>query len=242
MLLDPSADIYAYINLSKNRFLYRELELKYKIGLNTVGNLYLSYTKNPESFSSIITGNFPKSAFWKINNNPNFQSCGNIFMNPKWKIKNANIYITPTKNKKGILINQKEITNKNANILTTKYIHIIDQNEIFILINDITKLIPNNIYKTSLIPFNKGSLIANSKNDNEYNVKAHLHTNNPKILSITAKKLIPTILKHTTKIIISGPIKSKIQDKNNVELQFNVDKTSIKEFVTNLILNRNDKS
>ncbi|WP_024655080.1 hypothetical protein [Borrelia hispanica] len=241
MLLDPSSDIYAYINLSKNRFIYSELEMKYKIGLHTVGNLYLSYTKNPETFSSIITGNFPKSAFWKINNHPNFQSCGNIFMNPKWKIKNSNIYITPTKDKKGILINQKEITHQNTNILITKYIDIINQNEIFILINDITKLIPNNINKTNLIPFNKGFFIANSANDNEYNFKAYLNTNNPKILSIASKKLIPSILKHITKIIISGPITSKIQDKNTIELQFNVNKMSIKEFITNLIHTKNNK-
>ncbi|AHH04555.1 hypothetical protein BmHG_00856 [Borrelia miyamotoi] len=240
MLLDPSSDIYAYINLSKNRFIYDELNFKYKIGLHTIGNLYLSYTKNSETFSLIVTGNFPKNIFWGIQNNSNFESQGNIFTNPKWKIKNSNIYIKPTKNKKGILINQKETTNENENILTTKYIDIIDRNEMFIWINDITKLIPNNIKKTNMIPFNKGILIANGdKNENDYNLKSYLNTNNPEILSILLKKLMPTILKNTTKIIVSSPIKSRIKDQNTLELRFNVSKISVKKFITSLILNKN---
>ncbi|AHH03854.1 Hypothetical protein BHY_0903 [Borrelia nietonii YOR] len=241
MLLDPSSDVYAYIDLSKNRFIYNELKLKYKLGLNTIGNLYLSYTKNPETFSSIITGNFPKNIFWGIHNNSNFESLGNIFTNPKWKIKNSNIYVTPTKDKKGFLINQKEITHKSENILTTKYIDILNQNEIFIWIKDITKLTPDNI-KTNLIPFNKGILIANSESDNDYNFKAYLHTNNPTILSILSRKLIPILLKSTTKIIISSPIKSRIQDQNTVELAFNVNKMSIKKFITSLILTKDEES
>ncbi|AHH08806.1 hypothetical protein [Borrelia anserina] len=239
MLLDPSSDIYAYINLSKNRFIHNELKLKYKIGLNTIGNIYLSYTKNPETFSSIITGNFPKNIFWGIQNNPNFESYGNIFTNPKWKIKNSNIYVTPTKDKRGILINQREITHKRENILTTKYIDILEQNEIFIWIKDIVKLIPTKMKKTNTIPLNKGIFIANSKSDTDYNLKAYLNTNNPEILSILSKKLIPILLASTTNIIISSSIQSRIQDQNTVELKFNVNKMSIKKLITNIILNKN---
>ncbi|UPA18284.1 hypothetical protein bpuCAU1_000852 [Borrelia puertoricensis] len=242
MLLDPSSDIYAYINLSKNRFIYNELKFKYKIGLNTVGNLYLSYTKDPRTFSALITGNFPKNIFWGTQNNSNFESYGNIFIKPKWKIKNSNIYITPTKNKKGILINQKEITHKSENILTTKYIDILDQNEIFFWIKDIAKLMPNNIKKINRIPFHKGIFIANSKNEQDYNLQAYLHTDNPTILSILSKKLIPILLASTTKIIISSPIKTRIKDQNTVELKFNVNKISIKEFITSLILNKEKES
>ncbi|AHH11036.1 hypothetical protein bcCo53_000841 [Borrelia coriaceae] len=235
MLLDSSSDVYAYINLSKNRFIYNELNTKYKIGLSTIGNLYLSYTKNTEAFSSIITGNFPKNIFWAIQNNPNFESHGNIFTNPKWKIKNSDIYVTPIKGKKGILINQKKTTHKNENVLTTKYINILDQNEIFIWIKDINILLPDRINKTNLIPFDKGIFIANSENEDDYHLKAYLNTDNPTILSILSKKLIPTLLANITKIIISSPIKSKIQDQDTVELQFNVNKISIKEFITSLM-------
>ncbi|BCR22241.1 hypothetical protein [Borrelia sp. HM] len=240
MLLEPSSDVYVYINLSKNRFIYDELNFKYKLGLHTIGNLYLSYTKQPEVFSLIVTGNFPKNIFWGIQKNSNFESQGNIFTNPKWKIKNSNIYIRPTKNKKGILINQKATIHKNENILTTKFIDIIDQNEIFILINDINKLMPNNIKKTNLIPFSKGIFIANnSANENDYNLKSYLNTNNPEILSIFSKKLIPILLKNTTNIIVSSPIQSSVKDQNTLELHFNVNKMSVKKFITNLIINKN---
>ncbi|AYE36678.1 hypothetical protein DB313_04375 [Borrelia turcica IST7] len=240
MLLDPSSDIYAYIDLSKNRFIYDDLSFKHKIGVNSFGNLYLSYTKNPESFSSVITGTFPKNIFWGMQNNSNFEPKGNLLTNPKWKIKNSNIYITPTKDKIGLLINQKEITHKNENILTTQ-IDILEKNEMFLWIKDIALLIPNNINKKNLIPFYSATLIANSVNDIDYNLKAYLKTNNPTILSILSKKLIPTLLESTTKIIISSPINSKIQDKHTVELEFKVEKTSVKEFVSTLLSKKQEE-
>ncbi|QMU99572.1 hypothetical protein F0310_04145 [Borrelia sp. A-FGy1] len=237
MLLDPFSDIYAYIDISKNRFIYDDLSFKHKIGINSFGNLYLSYTKNPESFSSIITGNFPKNIFWGIQNNSNFESKGNLLINPKWKIKNSNIYITPTKDKRGFLINQKETVYKNENILTTQ-IDILEKNEIFFWIKDISLLIPNNINKKNLIPFNRATLFGNSENEIDYNLKAYLKTKNPAILSILSKKLIPTLIKSTTKIIISSPINSKIQDKNTVELEFKIKKESVKEFISTLFFKK----
>ncbi|AWG43177.1 hypothetical protein CR532_04380 [Candidatus Borreliella tachyglossi] len=239
MLLDPLSDIYAYINLSKNRFIYDDLNVKYKIGLNTVGNLYLSYTKNPESFASIITGNFPKNIYWGMQNNSNFESKGNIFTSPKWKIKNSNLYITPTKDKSGILINQKEIIQKNDNILTTKYIDILDQNEMFFWTRDITILMPNNVNRTNLIPFNGVILLVNSASDIDYSLKAYLKTSNPAVLSILSKKLIPTLLANITKLIVSSSIKSKIQDQDTVELEFTIEKISAKHFISSLILSNN---
>ncbi|UER67975.1 hypothetical protein LKV13_04275 [Borrelia sp. BU AG58] len=241
MLLDPSSDVYAYVNLSKNRFIYDDLDFKYKIGVNSVGNLYFSYTKDPESFSSVITGNFPKNIFWGMQNNSNFKSKGNILTNPKWQVKNSNVYITPTKDKTGILINQREITHKNENILTTQ-IDTLEKNEMFLWIRDVALLLPNNISKKNLIPFNSATLVVNSTNAVDYHLKAYLTTNNPTISSILSKKLIPILLENTTKIIISSPIKSRVQDRSTVELEFSVEKTSVKEFVSTLLYQESKKN
>ena len=240
MLLDPSSDVYAYIDLSRNRFIYDDLSFKYKIGANSVGNLYASYTKNPESFSSVITGNFPKNIFWGMQNNSNFAPRGNILTNPKWKMKNSDVYITPTKDKVGILINQREVAHKNENILTAK-IDVLEKNEMFLWIKDIALLLPSNISKKNIIPFNGATLVANSINSVDYHLKAYLKTNNPTILSILSKKLVPTLLESTTKIIISSPIQSRIQDKDTVELEFRVNKTSVKEFVSTLLSKKQEE-
>ncbi|WKC58366.1 hypothetical protein [Borrelia sp. P9F1] len=240
MLLDPSSDVYAYVDLSRNRFIYDDLSFKYKIGANSIGNLYVSYTKNPESFSSVITGNFPKNIFWGMQNNSSFVPKGNILTNPKWKIKNSNTYITPTKDKIGILINQREITHKNENILTEK-IDVLEKNEMFLWIKDIASLLPSSISKKNLIPFSGATLVANSINSVDYDLKAYLKTSNPAILSILSKKLVPTLLESTTKIIISSPILSKIQDKDTVELEFRVKKTSVKDFVSTLLSKKQEE-
>ncbi len=78
-------------------------------------------------------GNFPKDIFWGIHKNRNTESIGNIFTNPKWKLKNSNIYIIPNKARTSIAITQKDITAKDNNMLTTKYIGEIEKNEMFFL-------------------------------------------------------------------------------------------------------------
>nr|WP_301385980.1 hypothetical protein [Borreliella turdi]WKC79274.1 hypothetical protein QIA30_04750 [Borreliella turdi] len=237
MELLPDANFYAHVNLIKNRFIYKSLSPKYKSILGLINDLYFSYKKENNDFALLIMGNFPKDIFWGIHKNKNMKSIGNILTNPKWKLKNSNIYITPNRARTSITINQKkDNTLKEHNILTTKYIKEIEKNEMFFWIQDSALLLPDQIANSNknLIPFNGGTLSINSVNQNEYIFKSLLKTNNPSVLKVLSKKLIPTILTNTTNLTISNNIKATIKDQNTVEIEFNIQKSSVESFITKL--------
>nr|WP_267915689.1 hypothetical protein [Borreliella garinii] len=237
MELLPDANLYAHVNLIKNRSIYNSLSPKNKSILGLISDLYFSYKKENNDFALLIMGNFPKDIFWGIHKNRNTESIGNIFTSPKWKLKNLNVYITPNRARTSITINQKDKTLKENNILTTKYIKEVEKNEMFFWIQDSTLLLPNQIASKNLIPFSSGTLSINSLNQNEYIFKSLLKTNNPSILKILSKKLIPTILTSTTNLTISSHIKATIKDQNTVEIEFNILKSSVENFITKLASN-----
>ncbi|WP_031538380.1 hypothetical protein [Borreliella garinii] len=237
MELLPDANLYAHVNLIKNRSIYNSLSPKYKSILGLISDLYFSYKKENNDFALLIMGNFPKDIFWGIHKNRNTESIGNIFTSPKWKLKNLNVYITPNRARTSITINQKDITLKENNILTTKYIKEVEKNEMFFWIQDSTLLLPNQIASKNLIPFSSGTLSINNLNQNEYIFKSLLKTNNPSILKILSKKLIPTILTNTTNLTISSHIKATIKDQNTVEIEFNIQKSSVEDFIAKLASN-----
>ncbi|WPM05521.1 lipoprotein [Borreliella sinica] len=238
MELLPDANLYAHVNLIKNRSIYKSLSPKYKSILGLINDLYFSYKKENNDFALLITGNFPKDIFWGIHKNRNTESIGNILTNPKWKLKNSNIYITPNRARTSITINQKDKTLKTDNILTTKYINEIEKNEMFFWIQDSELLLPDKIASSkNLIPFSSGTLSINSLNQNEYILKSLIKTNNPSILQILSKKLIPTILTSMTNLTIASPIKTTIKDQNTVEIEFNIQKSGVEKLITALASN-----
>ncbi|QFI14917.1 lipoprotein [Borrelia sp. CA_690] len=238
MELLPDANLYAHVNLIKNRSIYNSLSPKYKSALRLISDLYFSYKKENNDFALLVMGNFPKDIFWGIHKNRNVESIGNILTNPKWKLKNSNIYITPNKARTNITINQKDQTLKDNNILTTKYIEELEKNEMFFLIQDATLLLPNQMVNSkNLIPFSNGTMSVNSLNQTEYIFKSLIKTNNPSILKILSKKLIPTILASTTNLAISSQIKATIKDQNTVEIEFNIQKSSVENFIAKLASN-----
>lgn len=238
MELLPGANLYAHVNLIKNRSIYNSLSPKYKSVLGLISNLYFSYKKENNDFALLIMGNFPKDIFWGIHKNRNTESIGNIFTNPKWKLKNSNIYIIPNKARTSIAITQKDITAKDNNMLTTKYIGEIEKNEMFFWIQDPTLLLPNQIVSSkNLIPFSSGTLSINSLNQEEYIFKSLIKTNNPPILKILSKKLIPTVLANMTNLTISSHIKTTIKDQNTVEIVFNIQKSSVESLIERLASN-----
>ncbi|WKC85716.1 hypothetical protein [Borreliella lusitaniae] len=237
MELLPDANLYAHVNLIKNRSIYNSLSTKYKPILGLINNLYFSYKKENNDFALLIVGNFPKDIFWGIHKNRNTESIGNILTSPKWKLKNSNIYITPNKARTSITINQKDKTLKYDNILTTKYIEEIEKNEMFFWIQDLALLLPEIASSKNLIPFSSGTLSINSLNKKEYIFKSLIKTNNPSILKILSKKLIPTLLTSTTDLTISSQIKATIKDQNTVEIEFNIQKASFENLIAKLALN-----
>ncbi|AJA90606.1 lipoprotein [Borreliella chilensis] len=239
MELLPDANLYAHINLIKNRSIYSSLSPKYKSILGLVNNLYFSYKKENNDFAILIMGNFPKDIFWGIHKNRNTESIGNILTSPKWKLKNSNIYITPNRARTSITITQKDKTIKKDNMLTTKYIKEIEKNEMFFWIQDPTLLFPRQIASSSknLIPFNSGTLTISSLNQKEYILKSLIETNNPAILKILSKKLIPNILTNITNLSISSQIKATIKDQNTVEIEFNIQKSSVENLIAKLASN-----
>ncbi len=238
MELLPDANLYAHVNLIKNRSIYNSLSPKYKSVLGLINDLYFSYKKENNDFALLIMGNFPKDIFWGIHRNRNTESIGNIFASPKWKLKNSNIYITPNRARTSITINQKDKTLKEHNILTTKYIKEIEENEMFFWIQDSKLLLSDQIASSkNLIPFSSGTLSINRLNQNEYIFKSLLQTNNPSILKILSKKLIPTILTSMSNLTISSPVKATIKDQNTVEIEFNIQKSSVENFIAKLASN-----
>ncbi|WKC82022.1 lipoprotein [Borreliella tanukii] len=238
MELLPDANLYAHVNLIKNRSIYNSLSPKYKSILGLISDLYFSYKKENNDFAILVMGNFPKDIFWGIHKNRNTESIGNILTNPKWKLKNSNIYITPNRARTSITINQKDKTLKDSNILTTKYIKEIEKNEMFFWIQDSALLLPDQIANSkNLIPFSSGTLSINSLNKNEYIFKSLIKTNNPSIVKILSKKLIPTVLTSTTNLAISSQIKATIKDQNTVEIEFNIQKSSVENLIAKLASN-----
>ncbi|SCW26254.1 hypothetical protein SAMN02983004_00013 [Borreliella japonica] len=238
MELLPDANLYAHVNLIKNRSICNSLSPKYKSILRLISDLYFSYKKENNDFAIIATGNFPKDIFWGIHKNRNTELIGNILTSPKWKLKNSNIYITPNKARTSITINKKDKILKDNNVLTTKYIKEIEKNEMFFWIQNSTLLLPNQIASSkNLIPFSSGTLSINSLNQNEYVFKSLIETNNPSIIKILSKKLIPTILTNTTNLTISSNIKATIKDQNTVEIEFNIQKSSVENFIATLVSN-----
>ncbi|WP_210753252.1 hypothetical protein [Borreliella valaisiana] len=238
MELLPDANLYAHVNLIKNRSIYNSLSPKYKSILGLISDLYFSYKKENNDFALLVMGNFPKDIFWGIHKNRNTESIGNILTNPKWKLKNSNIYITPNRARTSITINQKDKTLKDNNILTTKYTKEIEKNEMFFWIQDSALMLPDQIVSSkNLIPFSSGTLSINSLNQNEYIFKSLIKTNNPSIVKILSKKLIPTVLASTTNLAISSRIKATIKDPNTVEIEFNIQKSSVENFIAKLASN-----
>ncbi|MCD2373342.1 hypothetical protein LRB46_05140, partial [Borreliella burgdorferi] len=132
----------------------------------------------------------------------------------------------------------KDITAKDNNMLTTKYIGEIEKNEMFFWIQDPTLLLPNQIVSSkNLIPFSSGTLSINSLNQEEYIFKSLIKTNNPPILKILSKKLIPTVLTNMTNLTISSHIKTTIKDQNTVEIEFNIQKSSVESLIEKLASN-----
>ncbi|WKC81107.1 hypothetical protein [Borreliella tanukii] len=238
MELLPDANLYAHVNLIKNRSIYNSLSPKYKSILGLISDLYFSYKKENNDFAILVMGNFPKDIFWGIHKNRNTESIGNILTNPKWKLKNSNIYITPNRARTSITINQKDKTLKDNNILTTKYIKEIEKNEMFFWIQDSALLLPDQIANSkNLIPFSSGTLSINSLNKNEYIFKSLIKTINPSIVKILSKKLIPTVLTSTTNLAISSQIKATIKGQNTVEIEFNIQKSSVENLIAKLASN-----
>ncbi|WNY69929.1 hypothetical protein [Borreliella andersonii] len=238
MELLPDANLYAHINLIKNRSIYNSLSSKYKSVLGLISDLYFSYKKENNDFALLLMGNFPKDIFWGIHKNKNTESIGNILTNPKWKLKNSNIYIIPNKARTSITITPKDKVVKDNNILTTKYIREVEKNEMFFWIQDPALLLPNQIVSSkNLIPFSSGTLAINSLNQDEYIFKSLIKTHNPPILKILSKKLIPTILANMTNLTISSHIKTTIKDHNTVEIEFNIQKSSVESLIEKIASN-----
>ncbi len=77
----------------------------------------------------------------------------------------------------------------------------------------------------------------NSLNQEEYIFKSLIKTNNPPILKILSKKLIPTVLTNMTNLTISSHIKTTIKDQNTVEIEFNIQKSSVESLIEKLASN-----
>lgn len=238
MELLPDANLYAHVNLIKNRSIYNSLSPKYKSILGLISDLYFSYKKENNDFALLLMGNFPKDIFWGIHKNRNTESIGNILTNPKWKLKNSNIYIIPNRARTSITITQKDKILKNSNILTTKYSKEIEKNEMFFWVQDSALLLTDQIANSkNLIPFSSGTLSINNLNKNEYIFKSLIETNNPLIVKILSKKLLPAFFAGTTNLTISSHIKATIKDSNTVEIEFNIQKSSVEKLIAKLASN-----